>query len=50
MDQIDPSDEETLEPGKFPISIEPDVLYCYDEDCDDSPPLESLNMKYKTNY
>mmetsp|Transcript_11502 Transcript_11502/g.9936 ORF Transcript_11502/g.9936 Transcript_11502/m.9936 type:complete len:201 (-) Transcript_11502:2154-2756(-) len=42
--EIDPSDNETLDAGKLPFDIEMDVMYCYDTDCDDSKPLETITM------
>jgi len=45
LEEVDPSDEVTLDTGKLPFDIEPEVLYVYDDACDDSKPFGSIQLK-----
>jgi len=45
FDQIDPSDETTLDTGKLPFEIEPEVFYVYDDTYDESKPFKTIELK-----
>ncbi len=48
-DQVDPSDEETLENNQLPVEIEAENLHVYDDACDNSKPLLSIPLKDVTD-
>jgi hypothetical protein len=44
-DAIDPADEDILDQGRLPFDIEMDVLYCYEDECNDSHAIENYPLK-----
>jgi len=48
-DQVDPSDEDTLETSQLPLETEAETLYVYDDACDNSKPLLSIPLKDVTD-
>ena len=44
-EEVDPSDNETLDRGKIPPELDFDTLYLYDEICDASGPIDVIPLK-----
>ena len=45
-DLTDDDDEQILDAGKLPLELEPEMLYYFDAECNNSKPLGYINMRY----
>jgi len=45
FDLIDPSDEATLDTGKLPFEIEPELFYVYDDGYNETKPFQTIELK-----